>query len=121
MKNILIIGDSILAKNFLEKIIKLKNLRHNYTIVYNSDNTISENIKGDNITLREQLIEICVTDRVAVIKAGYREFIVCQHLHSKSTADINEHPADTTCTDNADRFAIEIKPGKPRKTEIEIL
>lgn len=51
MKNILIIGDSILAKNFLEKIIKLKNLRHNYTIVYNSDNTISENIKGDNITL----------------------------------------------------------------------
>ncbi|QKF64791.1 hypothetical protein [Campylobacter corcagiensis] len=53
MKNIMIICDGILAKNFLEKIVTLKNLRHNYTIIYNSDETISENIVGDNLTLEK--------------------------------------------------------------------
>lgn len=49
MKNILIICDGILAKNFLEKIVTLKNLRHNYTIIYNNDATINQNIIGDNL------------------------------------------------------------------------
>ncbi|NLK66842.1 MAG: potassium transporter TrkA [Campylobacteraceae bacterium] len=53
MKNILIIADGILAKNFLETTVNLKNLKHKYTIVYYNDETISDKIKGENISLHK--------------------------------------------------------------------
>lgn len=53
MKNILIIADGILAKNFLETVVSLKNLKHKYTIIYYNDETISDKIQGENIVLHK--------------------------------------------------------------------
>ncbi|NLY04267.1 MAG: potassium transporter TrkA [Campylobacter sp.] len=53
MKNILVVCDGILAKNFLKTIATLKNINHTYTIVYNNDETISEEFKADNIVLEK--------------------------------------------------------------------
>ena len=52
MKNILIIADGILAKYFLETIIELKTLKHKYTIISYKDITISQKLKGENITIQ---------------------------------------------------------------------
>ncbi|MSN96306.1 hypothetical protein F1B92_03710 [Campylobacter sp. FMV-PI01] len=48
MKNILIIADGIVAKNFLENIVKLKNVNHNYVIVINDDETLPKNFNIEN-------------------------------------------------------------------------
>ena len=52
MKNILIIADGILAKYFLETIIELQTLKHKYTIISYKDITISQKLKGENITIQ---------------------------------------------------------------------
>ena len=49
MKNILIVCDGILAKKFIETIVKLKNIHHNYVIVYKSDKTLPEVFFPDNM------------------------------------------------------------------------
>lgn len=77
MKNIMIIGDGILAKNFLEKIVTLKNLRHNYTIIYNNDATISEDIVGDNIIL-EKFDATSISRLKIAVNAKFDTYMIIQ-------------------------------------------
>ena len=45
MKQILIICDGILAKHFLERVFKIKNVLHNYVIIAKSDEFVPQKLK----------------------------------------------------------------------------
>ena len=46
MKQILIICDGILAKHFLERVFKIKNVLHNYVIIAKSDEFVPQKLKN---------------------------------------------------------------------------
>ena len=77
-------------------------------------------VQGDDVALREQLIEGDVADRVAVVKTGRREFVVREHLHSEAAADVDEYPSDASGTDDAHRFSVQIEAGHACQTEIVV-
>ena len=48
------------------------------------------------------------------------ELVVSDDVHSESAADINEDPADLTCSDNAHGLAVKVKTCQTVEAEIEV-
>ena len=70
--------------------------------------------------LFKELVKRCVSYSVSVVKPLCREFVVCQHLHAKASADVDEHPSDAACSDDAHRFAVKVEACHTGETKVVV-